>query len=72
MYFPNYRLRKKGLAKRLYKAILEVSWTRNIGNGPKDCWNLSSGTFTIFCEPFELMQLEKIYVSAILNVKTVC
>ena len=41
-------------------------------NGHKDCWNVDDGTFLIFIDHSEYIQLEKVYVSSMQNLKTVC
>ena len=47
MYFGNYGLRKALLDKRLKRNVLEEPFTDNVLNGPKYCFNLDGGTFTI-------------------------
>ena len=46
-------LRKTWFGKCLKSSVSEDSFTSNIANGPKHCWNLNDRTFTIFIDPQE-------------------
>ena len=72
MYFPNYGLRKRWLDKCLKSDVSEDPSTSNMEDGPKHCSNVQDGAFTIFINLCEKIQLEKVYISAIQNLKTVC
>ena len=53
MDFWTYGLRKTWLDKCLKSPVSEDPLTSNMVNGPKHCWNLNDGTFTIFIDPLE-------------------
>ena len=72
MYFRNNPVRKRGLDKCLKNQPSECISTNNMLNGHKDCWNVDDGTFLIFIDHSEYIQLEKVYVSSMQNLKTVC
>ena len=53
MYFRKYWLRKTCLDKYLKSRISKDSSTINLGNGSKQCCNMSGSTFTMLFNPFK-------------------
>ena len=53
MYFHNYGVRKAWLDKCLKSPVSKDSWTGNVGNGSKHCFNRNDSTFTIFTDHCE-------------------
>ena len=72
MYFEKYGLRKRWLDECLKNRVSEDISTSNIVNGPKHCCILDDGTFTYLLIIVNIIQLEKVYFSAIQNLKTLC
>ena len=72
MYFSNYGLPKAWLDKCLKLAISQYPWTSNMVNAPKHSSNLSNGSFTIFVDYCEVIEFEKVTLSDMKNLKTVC
>ena len=72
MYFWNCGFRKWCLDKRLKSPISEDSLTTNIVNEPKHCWNLNDRKFPYLLITAQVIELEKVSVSDMLNLKPVC
>ena len=72
MYFRNYEFRKRCLDKRLKSPVSEDSSTRNIVNGPKHCWNLNDRKLPYLLITAQVIELEKVSFSDVLNLKPVC
>ena len=53
MYFENSGLKKTWLHKRRKSPIPKYSWTGNVANGSKHCFNRNDSTFTIFIDHCE-------------------
>ena len=51
--FPKLQTAKDVVRKCLESLVSEDSWTSNMGNGPKYCWNLQDTTFIIIFDQCE-------------------
>ena len=72
MYFSTYGLRKMRLDKCLISPCSEALSTSKMVKGPKHCRKLNDNTFSIFIDPCERNEVEKVSLSDMRNVTTVC
>ena len=68
----NSRLQTARLLKCLKIPMSERLWRVNMLNGPKHCWNLHGSIFLRFLITLKKNQLEKIFLSSMWNLDTVC
>ena len=71
MYLSTYILRKTWLDKCLRSLVSEDSSTSNMINTPKHCSKLDDSTFTIFIDPSKTIQIWKVPLSYLLNLRTI-
>ena len=72
MYFPNYELRNRGLDKCLKKPVSEDPSTSSmVKAGPNTFAILTTASLPYLLITGNIIQLEKVYFSAIQNLKTV-
>ena len=72
MYFRKYRLRKTRLDKCLESPVLEDHSTNNMVNEPKHGFNLNGSTFTVLLITGKVIELEKVTLSDMQSLETVC
>ena len=72
MYFRKYRLRKTRLDKCLESPVWEDHSTNNMVNEPKHGFNLNDSTFTVLLITGKVIELEKVTLSDMQSLKTVC
>ena len=72
MYFSNYGLPKAWLDKCLKLAISQYPWTSNMVNAPKHSSNLSNGSITYFLITVKVIEFEKVTLSDMQTLKTIC
>ena len=72
MYFGNYGLPKTELDQCLKGSVSEYPPKSNMANAPNHCSHLKDSTFTTFIDNGKSIVLQKVYISDMQNLKTVC
>ena len=70
--FSKLRTPKTWLERCLRSPVSEDSSKSNMGNWPKYCWNMHHSTFFIFIDDCQTIELKKVALIEMLNLRTVC
>ena len=71
MYFRSYGFRKTFLDKCLKSHVSQDRSKNNMVNGPKHCSNLNHNTFAYLSINVKAIELEKVSLSNMQNVRTI-
>ena len=72
MKFSTYGLKKKWLDKCLKSLLSEDPQTSNMVNGLKHCINLNGSTLIYLLVTLKAIQLQKVSLGDMINLRTVC
>ena len=72
MYFRNYRLRNRGLEKCLKNHASEKPSTSNMVNGTNTVGIWTTVPLSYLLITLNIIQSEKVYLSSMENLRTVC